>query len=284
MKRHVILDTDIGCDPDDAFALLLALNSPKEISLELIVTSDDIEGKRVKFVKKILELHNERNIPIVKGCSLESSKYFVVDKLIEGVDFHVNSDYLKEIRENVLKNKETYYVCIGPATNLSNFIKEYPKLARKLKIIIMGGLVQPKFFKWIEHNLRLDAEAARNVVSSGLNISMITVDVTSNKRIMINPLTEVYKKLKSSENSIHHLLLDHCNLYFKKFFPVSFLHDPLALSVLIGNFVNFYEKSISVNDEGRIKLIDNGKKVKLSKDANYEEFMNLFKERIFKNE
>jgi hypothetical protein len=51
MVKHVILDTDIGGDPDDAFALLLGLNSP-EINIDLIVTSDEHKGHRAEFARK----------------------------------------------------------------------------------------------------------------------------------------------------------------------------------------------------------------------------------------
>lgn len=54
MVNHVILDTDIGGDPDDTFALLLALNSP-EISLDLIVTSDEHRGHREAFANELLK-------------------------------------------------------------------------------------------------------------------------------------------------------------------------------------------------------------------------------------
>ena len=50
MKVSTILDTDIGYDPDDLFALILLLKS-KELKLDLIVTGDDKYGKR--FVMEI---------------------------------------------------------------------------------------------------------------------------------------------------------------------------------------------------------------------------------------
>mgnify|MGYP001559423130 FL=1 len=53
MQRGIILDTDIGYDPDDLFALLLLL---KNSEVDLIVTNDDPDGRRFIFVKKILEI------------------------------------------------------------------------------------------------------------------------------------------------------------------------------------------------------------------------------------
>ncbi len=60
MKTSTILDTDIGYDPDDLFALLLLLNSP-ELKPNLIITGDEVCGKRAILTKKVFEL----NKPIV---------------------------------------------------------------------------------------------------------------------------------------------------------------------------------------------------------------------------
>jgi len=80
MKTGVILDTDIGFDPDDLFALLLLLNSP-ELKIDLIVTGDEVEGKRAVFTKKILDQCGRQDIKVVQGEDL-GNHYFVVDKLV----------------------------------------------------------------------------------------------------------------------------------------------------------------------------------------------------------
>jgi hypothetical protein len=62
----VILDTDIGDDIDDTWALALALKSP-EIDLRLVVTDFGNTEQRAKLVAKTLELAGRTDVPIGIG-------------------------------------------------------------------------------------------------------------------------------------------------------------------------------------------------------------------------
>ena len=66
--KQVIIDTDIGGDPDDLCALLLALRSP-ELHIDLIVTNDEYGQKRAVYAKEFLSLVN-REIPVVSGAAI----------------------------------------------------------------------------------------------------------------------------------------------------------------------------------------------------------------------
>ena len=72
MKRiPVILDTDIGSDIDDTWALAMLLQSP-ELEPRLIVTESGDTVYRAKIVAKILERSEREEIPI--GIGLYISK------------------------------------------------------------------------------------------------------------------------------------------------------------------------------------------------------------------
>lgn len=90
MDTGWILDTDIGYDPDDLFALLLCLKSP-ELKLDLIVTGDEVKGKRAQFTKLILE-ELGAIIPVVQGED-RGNDFFVVDELLEK-EYDVGSNYI----------------------------------------------------------------------------------------------------------------------------------------------------------------------------------------------
>ena len=62
----VILDTDIGDDIDDTWALVLALKSP-ELDLKLVVTDYGNTEQRAKLVARVLELAGRTDIPIGIG-------------------------------------------------------------------------------------------------------------------------------------------------------------------------------------------------------------------------
>ena len=62
----IILDTDIGDDIDDTWALALALKSP-ELDVKLVVTDYGNTEHRAKIVARILEVAGRTDIPIGIG-------------------------------------------------------------------------------------------------------------------------------------------------------------------------------------------------------------------------
>ena len=65
-KIPVILDTDIGFDIDDTWALGLLLKCP-ELDVKLITTSSDNTPIKAKLVAKFLEIVGRTDIPIGIG-------------------------------------------------------------------------------------------------------------------------------------------------------------------------------------------------------------------------
>lgn len=109
--KHIILDTDIGGDADDIFALLLAINSP-ELKIDLIVTSDEHKSHRARYTEEYLELINTK-IPVVAGLDVGNTKLFLVDKQIKDNQRTVDENFLEAMKKVVEKNDMTHYVCIG---------------------------------------------------------------------------------------------------------------------------------------------------------------------------
>src|SRR6266700_2694420 len=66
LPEKVILDTDIGDDIDDAFALALALRSPELQILGVTTTFGDTET-RAKLVDRFLGEVGRQNIPVAAG-------------------------------------------------------------------------------------------------------------------------------------------------------------------------------------------------------------------------
>ena len=68
MKRiNIILDTDIGDDIDDAFALACLLNMQDKVNIVGITTVFVNSDHRARMVKKLLHLHHDDNIPVYAG-------------------------------------------------------------------------------------------------------------------------------------------------------------------------------------------------------------------------
>ncbi|MFI5695001.1 hypothetical protein ACIA58_24315 [Kribbella sp. NPDC051586] len=75
----MIIDTDIGGDPDDTVALVVAARGVAELAL--VVTSDEYGGERARFARYLLDLVGRSDVRVVAGSDLGNSRMWVIDGL-----------------------------------------------------------------------------------------------------------------------------------------------------------------------------------------------------------
>lgn len=241
--EKIIIDTDIGTDIDDAFALLLALKSP-EIQLEAVTTAHGDTDTRSRIAMKILKLSGRQDIPVGSGISMPllrereaKMQGFEGKGFLEPVDFeyrpskHAVDLIISKVMENP---KEITIVTIGPLTNLAVAIIKEPAIIENIKqVISMGGVIGTPKLGWSpggEYNFNSDPEAARIVFSSGIPIIMVGLDVTLDVWLQeenINKLKTVKTPLMDGVLSMLEIWLERINS------SQTCLHDPLAASVAI---------------------------------------------------
>jgi purine nucleosidase len=183
----VILDTDIGSDIDDAFALALIIDSPEFDLLGVTTVSGDA-GARARLAAKMLwEAGGKwRQVPVVAGASgpaqpIEQTKW---------ADGFVSPQILKESAVDFMRSKLHRYpgqitlVAIGELTNVAALIKTDPLAAKQIKrISLMGGSIargfEPGSKPDAEWNIKSNPAAAQAVFTSGIPITMAPLDVTA---------------------------------------------------------------------------------------------------------
>jgi len=182
-----ILDTDIGDDIDDAFALALALRSP-ELKLLGITTAFGDTEMRARLVDRYLGAVGRRDIPVAAGVAtthryeLTQAAYArqaPVRRYPDGVEF-----LLEQIRAH---SGQITLIAIGPLFNIQAAIERDPATFRKLKrVVIMGGSVyrgyggtaaapSPPQPEW---NILCDPAGARALLASGVPVFMMPLDST----------------------------------------------------------------------------------------------------------
>ncbi len=282
MKKGVILDTDIGYDPDDLFALLLLLNSP-ELEIDLIVTGDEVAGKRAAFTQKVLGQCGRGDLRVVQGEDL-GSRDFVVDELVQNFFYSADRNYLEAMKGVLDSSDRVVYIGIQGFTNLANLLKRFPESRQKLTVFQMGGAVDySRRPGWVEHNVKIDKEAARYVFASGTDISLVMAQTTFNPAYMVDEQHDLYKKLKSSDKPVYQMLARHVELFHeaKAFWP--YMHDPLTVAVALGkDFVDFYESAVLMDEHGNLYSSSGLPKLRLSKtESKDKEFMKFLDGRLF---
>lgn len=278
MKKHIILDTDIGGDPDDTLALLLGLVSP-EIQIDLIVTSDEHGGARASFAKKISKSLNF-DILVARGCEALGEKFCVVDDL--SFLKECEADYLQTISEVVKRNSKTYYVCIGPQSNLAAFLESNPCSFPKLEVVMMGGAINYRIKDVAEHNVRFDCQAALGVFHSKVRKRYVLSDTTYNPALKIDASHKIYRRLKESKMAVMGDILQSFENFFQAYFESTIMHDPLTFSGVIDpQFINFEERKITMAESGIMNYAEKGLSQRVSVSADYQGFMEFLENRLF---
>ena len=183
----VILDTDIGDDIDDAFALALVLRSP-ELRLLGVETAFGDTELRARLVDRYLASVGRGNIPVLAGLATKASNFtqaayarqWPPHKHGDAVDF-----LLRQIR---LHPGQITLIAIGPLFNIQAAIERDPETFRKLKrVVIMGGSIyrgydgehgekhSPPSPEW---NILCDPAGARALFASGVPVFVMPLDST----------------------------------------------------------------------------------------------------------
>jgi purine nucleosidase len=192
-REKIIIDTDIGDDVDDAFALALAVKSPELEILGVTTTFGDTEA-RAKITDRFLGEVGRAEIPVLAGKPtatrnpMSQRRYadtsrFTQPSHADAVDF-----LLDQIRKHP---GEITLIAIGPLMNIGAAIDKDPATFRKLKrVVLMGGSVRrgygdmgytapvPPMPEW---NILNDIPSAQKVFTSGVPLFVMPLDSTQLK-------------------------------------------------------------------------------------------------------
>ena len=180
----------LDCDPghDDAIALLLALGSD-EVELRGVTTvaGNQTLEKTTANAIRVLELADRADVPVAAGSprplvrELHVASNVHGETGLDGPDLPPPRaepsrqhavDFLVERIEGVT------LVATGPLTNVALLLARYPE-ARPERIVLMGGAIaEGNVTPAAEFNIWADPEAAARVFASGLDVTMVGLDVT----------------------------------------------------------------------------------------------------------
>ncbi|MFV0360524.1 nucleoside hydrolase [Tropicimonas sp.] len=193
--RKIIIDTDPG--QDDAVAILLALASPEELDvLAITVVAGNVPLiKTSRNARVVCELAGRPDMPVHEGCGHPLERMLITAEHVHGKSGLDGCDLpeptmpvsdlsaVEAIIHQVRRHPPgTVTLCpLGPLTNIATALKRAPDIAGRLAgIVLMGG----GFFEGgnitpaAEFNIYVDPEAADIVMQSGVDITMMPLDVT----------------------------------------------------------------------------------------------------------
>ncbi|OOB79826.1 MAG: hypothetical protein BEN19_07190 [Epulopiscium sp. Nuni2H_MBin003] len=324
MKQKIILDVDTGSD--DAIAIITALLSEELEVLGITTVNGNlpVENTTENTLRIVDALGS--TVPVYKGCetTLVADLYTTrrikpipkIDDEGNAIDYHsefLNLEPSKTkvqdknavcfIIDTIMKSdNDIILVPVGPLTNIATAMRAEPRLAKKIKkIILMGGGYRiGNMTPVAEFNIWTDPEAAQIVLTSGCEVLLVPLDAT-HAGYMTHQQSIEYRKINTIPSNIMADLIDERITAYEFLQPMEVsgsapIHDALALCAVIDETVlkDIRFMRIEVDFGGGLcdgmTVVDERPIVELPKNAymalgcNREKFINMITERLIKNQ
>ncbi|ATG35219.1 pyrimidine-specific ribonucleoside hydrolase RihA [Phaeobacter piscinae] len=249
--RKIIIDTDPG--QDDAVAILLALASPQEIDLLGItcVAGNVPLALTQTNARRVCEVAGCPDVAVYAGCDAPLHRPLITAEHVHGktgLDGPKLWDSAMPLAEahgvdfiiDTLRREApgTVTLCpLGPLTNIAAAFQKAPDIVDRVQeIVLMGGAyfevgnITPA----AEFNIYVDPEAAAAVLTSGVPVTMMPLDVT-HKALATRARVEKIRALDTKVARFTAEMLD----FFERFDVEKYgseggpLHDPCVIAYLI---------------------------------------------------
>jgi inosine-uridine nucleoside N-ribohydrolase len=238
---RIVLD----CDPghDDAIALLLALASPE---LELVgvttVAGNQTLEKTTANALRVLEHVGRDDVPVAAGADRPLVREPFVAAHVHGETGLDGPDLPAPAGTPVAGHAVEFLaehapgqtlVAVGPLTNVALYLALHPDAA-PARIVLMGGAIaEGNVTPAAEFNIWADPEAAQRVFASGIDLTMVGLDVT-HKALMTPAHADRLRSAGRAGKLVAELFDFYHRFHAQTYgFPGSPIHDALAVADVI---------------------------------------------------
>lgn len=285
MAKRIILDTDIGDDIDDAFALALAISSP-ELSLGGVTTVHGAVEKRARIARKMLNWAGRTDIPVIPGfvgcgrpedepnqapwatgTGLQPPAQAAVDYILQEVEQSPG---------------EITVITIGALSNLAKCMAEQPTISGEFaEVVMMAGSVRKGYGgappPVAEYNVACDPEAAARVFRSGAKMTLVPLDATATLMLPDRHLDA----LRASNGPLARALTELLPLWQAGRPKRPVLHDPLAVALTFDRSLGrFEDMHLQATGDGLTVAIGGSPNASVCVEADAERLFDLVIGRI----
>ncbi|GJX55696.1 uridine nucleosidase 1-like protein [Tanacetum coccineum] len=261
LSEKIIIDTDPGID--DSMAIMMAFQTPNLEILGLTTIFGNVSTKNATRNALLLcEIAGCPSVPVAEGSS-EPLKGGVpeIQDFIHGSDGLGNLNLPSPKSKKVDKSASEFLVdkvneypgevsilALGPLTNLALAIKRDSSFVTKVKrVVVLGGAffalgnINPA----AEANIYGDPEAADIVFTSGANIDVVGINITTQFKMSDDDLDE----LRQSKG-MHAQFLCDISKFYRDWHVKSdavygiFLHDPVCFVALVRPDLFTFKKGV----------------------------------------
>lgn len=267
-KIPVILDTDIGDDIDDTWALALLLKSP-EVDVKLVVSDRGDTVYRAKIIAKLLEVAGRTDIPVGVGIS-EGNKEgrqaaWLADYDLARYPGKVHQDGVAALIDTIMNAPQPMtLICIGPVPNIRAALERQPEIAKRARFVGMHGSVRKGYDGGSEPhkewNVVADAKAAQRVFTAEWPMLITPLDTCGIVRLR----GDKYRRIAECSDPVTRAVIENYRIWSKSgdkpLDASSVLFDTVAIYLAFStDLVNIERLSIRVTDDGFTRIDPQGK-------------------------
>ncbi len=284
----VWVDTDIGDDIDDAFALGLILRSPELRVLGISTAFGDTET-RARLVDRFLAATHEAEIPVTAGVHTQTDNPLTQRPYAEHFPEHKHGDGVAAMLAAATSHPgEVTLIAIGPLFNLGAAIDRDAAGFRKFKrIVMMGGSIdrgydapngerKPADAEW---NMNRDPKDAQKTFAAGVPIFLLPLDST-----------QIHLEAAERESifATGNALTDQLTLLYHQWaahsgirMPAPTLYDPVAAAYTFRpDLCPMTPMRIEVDDTGFTRKVPGTPNAEVCLKADEKGFLNLLTTRL----
>lgn len=266
-----ILDTDIGDDIDDTWALALLLKSP-ELDLKLVATDFGNTVYRASIVARLLETAHRTDVAVGIGIKQSDSVGpqgpWVRDYDLAKYPGKVYQDGVKALIDTIMNSPEPVtLICIGPAPNIKAALEREPRIAGRARLVGMYGSVRRgynlKKTPEPEYNVKTNADACRKALTAAWDVTITPLDTCS----LVVLRGEKYAAIRASKDPLIVAVVENYRIWCGKN-PAradsasSVLFDTVAVYLAVSEDLLQMERlGLRVTDEGMTVPDPAGKQV-----------------------
>jgi inosine-uridine nucleoside N-ribohydrolase len=299
----------LDCDPghDDAIALLLALASPEvELLGVTTVSGNQTLEKTTANAIRVLEFVGREDVPVAAGADRPLVRERSVAANVHG-ESGLDGPTLPPPQKKPLEQPAVEFLAeqigaspapvtlipTGPLTNVALLLARYPEAGARLeRIVLMGGsIAEGNVTPAAEFNIWADPEAASRVFTSGLDVTMIGLDVTH--KALMRPEHAERLRAAGRTGTMVAELYDFFSIFHREVYGMDAapIHDAVAVAhVARPGLVETAERHVAVDCESRLcrgrtvvdlwRRTDNEPNAHVGVDIDADAFLDLLVSRL----
>jgi len=216
----VILNTDIGDDIDDTWALAMLLKSP-ELDLRLVTTTHGKALYRAKLICRLLEVAGRTDIPVGLGAGgldgTGGQQAWVEEYDLKKYRGKIYDDGTQALIDLVSKSpKPVTVISIGPSTTVAAALERRPEIASRALFVGMQGAIRKGYDGGAvsaEYNVKENVPAARAALLAPWLETVITPLDTCG---LVRLTDERFKRLAESGDRLVRAVLENYRIWAQK--------------------------------------------------------------------